>query len=355
MMKQNLFIVDDTPANIEILMSILGDDFEVAVALDGTSALEDIKAEPPDLILLDIMMPDMDGYEVCQRLKSDPETASIPVIFITAKLELEDELRGFEVGAVDYISKPISPPVVRARVDTHLQLKHKTEQIAQQNVILEQKVRTRTAELQAKNQELRETQMEIIRRLGRAAEFKDNETGMHVVRMSYFAQMLASAAGLDSDHANLIFQAAPMHDIGKIGIPDQILTKPGKLDLQEFEHMKLHPEIGSDIIGHHQSPLLDLARLVALSHHERWDGKGYPHQVAGKDIPIEGRIVAIADVFDALTSVRPYKRAWSVDEAMDLLQKEAGHQFDPVLVPLFINLRPQILEIQRRCGEESAG
>nr|CRH05717.1 Putative response regulator receiver modulated metal dependent phosphohydrolase [Candidatus Magnetococcus massalia] len=342
--QPKVFVVDDTETNIDVLLETLGQDYDVSVALDGESALEDIPETTPDLILLDIMMPGMDGYEVCRRLKADPATAEIPIIFITAKQETSDETAGFSVGAVDYITKPFSPPVVQARVRTHLQLVQAHRELANQNEILELKVKQRT-------QALSDTRMEIIRRLGRAAEFKDNETGFHVIRMSHYTRILALAAGWDEPRVELLFQAAPMHDIGKIGIPDGILLKPGRLDDREWDVMRKHPGIGAGIIGNHDSELLETARVVALTHHEKWDGSGYPRSLAGEDIPIEGRIVAIADVFDALTTERPYKKAWTVEKTVELLQDVAGSHFDPTLVPLFIEQMEPILAIKEKWQE----
>jgi putative two-component system response regulator len=249
-----------------------------------------------------------------------------------------DEIRGLELGAVDYIVKPISLPIVQARVRTQLAL-------YDQNRELDAKVREQTAQLH-------ETRLEIIRRLGRAAEYKDNETGLHVIRMSHYAQILGFAAGMDTRNAELLLNAAPMHDIGKIGIPDRILQKPGKLDSEEWDIMCTHVHIGADIIGDPgDSELLKMARIVALTHHEKWDGSGYPNGLAGEDIPRVGRIVAVADVFDALTSVRPYKAAWPVEKAVDLLKAEVGQHFDPDLVPLFINALPDVLVIHKRYAE----
>ena len=347
-----IFVVDDTETNIDILLETLGDTYDVSVALDGLTALEDIPEQEPDLILLDVMMPDMDGYEVCRRLKADPRTKAIPVIFVTAKQETEDETFGLELGAVDYITKPFSPAVVLARVRTHLQLAQAKMKLSQANEILEKKVRQRTEELHQKNVELEETRLEIIRRLGRAAEYKDNETGLHVIRMSHYSRLLALEAGLEEKRTEILFNAAPMHDIGKIGIPDMILLKPGRLTEEEWGVMRRHPEIGAGIISIQHSPMLEMARIVALTHHEKWDGTGYPQGLVGENIPIEARIVAIADVFDALTTKRPYKAAWSIEKATELLQDSAGSHFDPQMVPLFIGIIPQILEVREKWKEQ---
>ncbi|GGO87202.1 two-component system response regulator [Marinobacterium nitratireducens] len=333
-----VLVVDDTPENIDIINGILRSRYRVKAALNGAKALQIAERTPaPDLILLDIMMPEMDGYEVIRRLKSNPRTAGIPVIFVTARSEVADEQLGFELGAVDYITKPVSPPIVEARVRTHLAL-------YDQNRALEQKVLERT-------EELNRTRLEIIRRLGRAAEYKDNETGRHVIRMSHYSRILAEAVGMPDEWTRRLFEAAPMHDVGKIGIPDRVLLKPGKLDADEWETMKKHVEFGVQIIGDHGSELLKMASVIAQTHHEKWDGSGYPKGLRGEDIPLEGRIVAIADVFDALTTKRPYKDAWPVERAVSLLQEEAGSHFDPGLVPHFVDSLPALLEIRSEFGE----
>jgi len=336
--NQIVLVVDDTPENIHVLSGVLRPDYQVKAALNGERALQIAVREPrPDIILLDIMMPGIDGYEVCRRLKADPHTRGIPVIFVTAKAEIEDEAKGLDLGAADYITKPISPPIVRARVRTQLAL-------YDQNRQLEHKVRERTRELLA-------TRLEIIRRLGRAAEYKDNETGLHVIRMSHYSRLIAEALDVSESWVELIFNASPMHDIGKIGIPDHILLKPGKLNAEEWVLMRQHPLYGAEIIGQHSSELMQVSREIALSHHERWDGSGYPYAIEGDAIPLAGRIVAIADVFDALTTVRPYKRAWPVEDAVGLIEREAGKHFDPRLVLLFKQKMPQILKIKEQYEE----
>ena len=327
-----VLVVDDTPENIDILVGILGGDYKVKVAIDGPKALALANKSAPDLILLDVMMPGMNGYEVCKRLKQDPLTSHIPVIFVTALADVADETQGFELGAVDYITKPVSAPVVKARVKTHLAL-------YDQKRLLEEEVKSRTKELE-------ETRFEIIRRLGRAAEYKDNETGLHVIRMSHYAKLLAQQAGLPDKYCELIYNAAPMHDIGKIGTPDSILKKPAKLDADEWKEMQRHAEIGAEIIGDHKDPLLEMAKRIALSHHEKWDGSGYPNGLSGTDIPIEGRIVAIADVFDALTSIRPYKKAWTIEDTMNLIESESGKHFDPELVVHFSAILDEAVKVR---------
>lgn len=339
--KNTILIVDDTPENIDILSGILESDYKIKVALNGERALTIANKTPkPDLILLDIMMPGMDGYEVCESLKSNPATQSIPVIFVTAMSEDEHEEKGFTLGAVDYITKPIKPSITKTRVKTHLAL-------ANQNRALEKKVQIRT-------KELNDSRLAIIQRLGRAAEFKDNETGLHVIRMSHYARFIAESYIDDANSSwpELLFQAAPMHDIGKIGIPDCILLKKGKLDDDEWALMREHPKFGAEIIGQHESGLLALAYEVALTHHERWDGKGYPQGLEQDEIPLSARIIAIADVFDALTTERPYKKAWSIEEATQYIKDNAGSHFDPNLIPHFVRSLPRILEIKREFEEK---
>ena len=323
--RPRLLLVDDEPTNLQVLRHVLQADYRLLFATDGARALQVAREQLPQLILLDIMMPGMDGYAVCRALKADPATAGIPVIFITALNDSQDETAGFDVGGVDYLTKPVSPPVVRARVRTHLSL--------------------------VRMEELRETRLQIVQRLGRAAEYKDNETGMHVIRMSHFSQLLALAAGCSPAWAEDLLNAAPMHDVGKIGIPDAVLRKPGPLDADEWATMRRHPEIGAEIIGEHPSGVLQLAREIALAHHEKWDGSGYPRGLAGEAIPLSARIVAIADVFDALTTRRPYKEPWPVQEAMNHIAAQAGKHFDPALVALFAPLLPQLLEIRARWAE----
>ncbi len=338
--KQCILVVDDSPENIDLLSEVLRDDYRVRVATSGEKALKIIYSdEPPDLILLDIMMPGLSGLEICRRLKANPDRRRIPIIFVTAMSSTEDEQRGLETGAVDYITKPISPPIVKARVRTHLALYDQSRE-------LEHMVNQRTFELL-------NTRQQIIRRLGRAAEFKDNETGNHVLRMSHYARLIALAHGLGEEAADIIFNTAPMHDIGKIGIPDAILLKPGKLDAAEWEVMWQHPIMGAEIIGKHDNELLETARIIALTHHEKWDGSGYPKNLKGEAIPLEGRIVAVADVFDALVSVRPYKAAIPVDIALQYFDEQAGRHFDPTLIAALKKALPEILRIKEIYADEN--
>lgn len=323
--RPRLLLVDDEPANLQVLRLILQKDYRLAFARDGEKALALAQQDPPDLVLLDVMMPDLSGMDVCRRLKAEPATRSVPVIFVTALSDPRNEAEGFEAGAVDYITKPVSGPIVQARVRTHLSL--------------------------VRVDELRATRLAIVQCLGRAGEYRDNETGRHVLRMSHFAQVVGRALGMSEDEADDLLNAAAMHDVGKIGISDAVLLKPGPLDAEEWDHMRRHAEMGAEIIGQHPSRLLQMARRVALCHHEKWDGSGYPAGLGGTAIPLEARIVAVCDVFDALTSVRPYKPAWEIDRAVALLSEQAGRHFDPAVVTHFIAHLPEMLAIRERWAD----
>ena len=345
---KTVLVVDDTPENLDVMKGILTPHYRVQIATNGRLALK-IALSPaaPDLILLDIMMPEMDGYEACRLLKQDERTRDIPILFVTAKSEIEDEAKGFAMGAADYLVKPVSPPIVLARVRTHLAMHDQRRLLADQ-------VATRTAQLEIRNMELEETRIEVINQLGRAAEYRDNETGMHIKRMSRFTRLLALKSGLSEPEAVQLMHAAPMHDVGKIGIPDQILLKPGKLTGEEFEIIKTHAEMGYRIIGRQSAAILALGGIIAWTHHEKWNGSGYPRGLKGEEIPIPGRLCAIGDVFDALTSVRPYKQAWTVDDALELVAREAGTHFDPRLAGLFVGMKAEIVRIMERYRDTHA-
>lgn len=326
-MQKNILVVDDEPNNLNLVKQILAAaDYRLFFSRTGEGALKRVHEGGIDLILLDIMMPEMDGYTVCELLKNDPATESIPVIFVTAMSDVEDERKGLELGAVDYVTKPVSPAILLARIKTHLSLVRATE--------------------------VERTRALIIQRLGRAAEYKDNKTGLHVIRMGRYSKLIAENMGLADDECELVLQAAPMHDIGKIGIADSILTKPARLTDEEWEQMKTHSQIGGDIIGDDNSRLLEMSKKMALNHHEKWDGSGYPNGLSGEDIPLVARIVALADVFDALTTARPYKKAWSVDDTVVYIKNESGSHFDPKLVSIFLDVLPQILEIKKQWSED---
>ena len=340
-----ILAVDDIEANIDVLMDTLGDSHDMMVAMDGPSALEAVATAladgtPPDLILLDIMMPGMDGYQVCERLKADPSTAEIPVIFLSALGEVANKTRGFEVGAVDYVTKPFEILEVRARVETHLSLAQARRALAHQNEWLEETVRQRTSELA-------QSQNVTIHALAGLAETRDNETGGHIRRTQNYVRVLAEHLrepfDLDAESIEILFKSAPLHDIGKVGIPDAILLKPGRLSEEEFELMKEHASLGmralsqaEDSVGGEPCHFLRFAKEIAHGHHERWDGSGYPQGLAGAAIPCSARLMALADVYDALISRRVYKPPFSHRRAVEIICEGRGGHFDPQVVDAFI-------------------
>lgn len=335
-----ILLVDDEPNNLQLLRQILKGKYQLSMAKDGMQALHVAKEVNPDLILLDVMMPVLDGYRTCMKLKSDPVTADIPVIFVSAKSDVFDEVEGFGVGAVDYITKPVSGPIVLARVATHLAL---SDQQKSMNI----QVAQRTYELE-------QSQKAAIHMLGEAGHYNDTDTGMHIWRMAGYSGELGRRFGWSVTQAKQLEFAAPLHDTGKIGIPDAILKKPGKLDANEWEVMKTHAQIGYDILSKNKTELFQLAAEIALNHHERWDGSGYPNGLSGQDIPESARIVAIADVFDALTMKRPYKAAWSIDKAVAEMQRGSGTHFDAQLLDCFLDNLDTILDIKKEWEEKEA-
>lgn len=353
-LNSSILVVDDKPENVSLLEMMLS--FAGYTNVQSTTDPRDVKGlyedNDFDIILLDIRMPHLNGFQVMAQLSEIVKGDYLPILVLTAQNDMETRLQALEAGARDFVSKPFHKTEVLNRIRNMLEVRALYKERMRQNEILEAKVNERTLELRDRNEELEYTRLEIIRRLGRAGEYRDNETGMHVLRMSKSCHLMALAAGLGEDHAKLILHASPMHDVGKIGIPDGILLKPEKLDADEWETMKTHSEIGGDIIGDHDHDLMRVARIIALTHHEKWDGSGYPKGVSGEDIPIEGRIAAICDVFDALTSDRPYKKAWPVERAVDLIREESGKHFDPALVDLFNQLLPEILEIREQYADD---
>lgn len=320
MTNRSLLIVDDEPQNLAAMRQILSPSYPLVFARNGAEAIAAAAKHKPSLILLDIQMPDMDGYAVCRRLKADPLTASIPVIFVTSLAETGNEAAGFAAGAVDYIIKPVSPPIVRARVRAHLSLVRATE--------------------------LEKSHRAAISMLGEAGHFNDPDTGVHIWRMAAYAAELAAACGWHKWDCQQLELAAPMHDTGKLGIPDVILCKKGALTPEEWEVMKTHARIGYDILRKCDAPIFRLAAEIALYHHEKWDGSGYPEGLAGEAIPESARIIAVADVFDALTMKRPYKEAWPIELAMATLQQGSGNHLEPRLVMLFESILPRIVRIK---------
>jgi putative two-component system response regulator len=361
--KQVVLIVDDTPDNITLLSALLKDNYKIKIATNGVKALHIASTLPsPDLILLDVMMPEMDGYETCKRLKSNPATAEIPVIFLTAKSQVSDEEMGLKLGAVDYISKPVSPPIVLARVATQLNLVKARNLLQDQNKHLEKLVQDRTRKL-AKMQDA------IIMAMASLAETRDNETGNHIRRTQNYVAALARqlkhlprfSSELTEENIELLYKSAPLHDIGKVGIPDNILLKPGKLDSDEFEIMKMHTTYGRETILSverylgESNEFLRFAREITYSHQEKWDGSGYPENLSGDAIPISARLMAVADVYDALISKRVYKPAFSHEEAIDIMRKGRGSHFDPDILDVFLKITDEFREIALRYRESESG
>ncbi|MBY6188648.1 response regulator [Marinobacter hydrocarbonoclasticus] len=328
--RATVLIVDDSAENLQLLNGILSPHFRVLIARNGEEALKRV-VHQPDLILMDIVMPDMDGYTLCQQLKADASYCDIPVIFISVNGRPEDEVRGFECGAIDYIRKPFYGPAVMHRVRAQLAAQHR-------KLGLLQALRHEASELQR-------SRLVMIEKLAKATAFKDEETGLHVLRVAHYARRIAESYGCDPQWCEDLFYAAPLHDIGKIGIPDAILGKPGKLDDAEWVIMQSHTELGAQLLEGDDTNVMTLARAIALHHHERFDGQGYPKGLRGTDIPLEARIVAIADVFDALISARPYKSAMSCDQAFAIIESTAGSHFDPQLVDHFLRHRDAMVSI----------
>lgn len=337
---QKILVVDDVTENIDILMATLKDEYKITAALNGEKALELAQAKsPPDLVLLDIMMPGIDGYEVCRRLKSNEETRSIPIIFLTALNEDKNEAKGLQLGAVDYIIKPFNPELVKTRVHNHLELKRHRDH-------LEDLVEDRTAQLREAHGQLKKASLDTIYRLARAAEYKDQDTGVHIRRMAQYAVALSRELDLDDARVESISYAVPMHDIGKLGIPDRILLKPGALTEEEFAIMQQHTTIGAKILEKSDSSFIKEAEVIALTHHEKWDGSGYPNRLKGMDIPLVGGIAAISDVFDALTARRPYKEPFPVEKSLGIIKEGRGRHFNPDIVDAFLNIEDEIVSIK---------
>jgi putative two-component system response regulator len=336
-----IIIVDDVSTNREILERVLEKEgYNISQSKSGEAALKIIPRSLPDLILLDVTMPGIDGFETCRRLKEDKATRNIPVLFISARENLEDITKGFRVGGVDYITKPFQNEEVRKRVKIHLTLKLSKEALLNQNKILEDKVKERTKELS-------ETRLEIITRLGRAAEYRDIP-GFHTTRVSHYCALLGHACSLDEKNVDLLLHAGAVHDVGKVGIPDKILLKPGKLISDEWEIMKTHVEIGADLLSGCQSDIMQMVYTIALNHHERWDGTGYMKGLKGEEIPLMARICSVCDIFDALTCDRPFRKAFSTKDSMATIEELSGKHLDPKLVKLFKKLFPEIEKIREK-------
>lgn len=341
-----ILVVDDDEGTVLTLMESLQSFSKISVSRDGQTAIHSLSHILPDIILLDIFMPGTDGFEVCRYIKENENTRDIPVVFITAEHDSSVLNKAFELGAVDYIKKPFDALEVNARLKTHLKLKIAERKLRDHNFNLEIKVAERTRKLQEKNIEIEAVKRETIFRLCLAAELRDSDTGNHINRIQAYTELIARKCGMSPEEAEQLGLASTMHDLGKIGIPDHILLKPGKLSALEFEMMKQHTIIGAKALADSDSDLLKVAHLVALSHHERWDGQGYPCNMLGVSIPIEARIVGLVDVFDALISSRPYKKPFPVDRAISIIMEEKGKHFDPKLVDIFMSSLDEILAIK---------
>jgi putative two-component system response regulator len=336
--QSTIMVVDDQPQNLRLFekMLISAGYTRLVMVEESREVFGLVKSAEPDLVILDLNMPHLNGHEVMAQIQTLPSPPA--VIIVTAQMDRENRLRALKSGARDLLTKPVEMTETLSRIENVLGAHLYQKEVKRRSEILEERVRERTLELA-------DSRLDIIRRLGRAAEWRDNETGLHIIRMSKMSQILGLKAGINQVQAEQLLNASGMHDIGKIGIPDAVLLKPGKLDAAEWEIMKTHAQMGADLLDGSSSELMIMARDIAKTHHEKWDGSGYPNGLAGEDIPLVGRIVAVADVFDALTSVRPYKRAWSMEEALDFLRENAGRHFDPVLVSLFIDAFDEIKPI----------
>jgi putative two-component system response regulator len=351
--KKTILVVDDTPENIKIITVALSGFYKVRAATSGEKALQICSGEAlPDLVLLDVVMPGMDGFEVCRRLKASAATRDIPIIFLTAQTAVEDEKRGLELGAVDYITKPISPPIVLARIETHLNLKMAADFLRDKNLFLEKEVARRTVEVQT-------LQEVTILALASLAETRDNDTGNHLRRTQLYVRLLAEKLRghprfeqvLTDSYITMMFKSSPLHDIGKVGIPDRILLKPGRLDETEFEIMKKHTLLGKDAIEQAEHSLglavefLQIAKQIILYHHEKWDGSGYPEGLSGDAIPVSARLMAVADVYDALISRRIYKEGMSHEKAVGVIAEGKGRHFDPDVADMFLAHQEDFMRI----------
>jgi putative two-component system response regulator len=341
--KAPIFVVDDEPVNLKLIERILesGGFEEVHSIQNSEEVLDRFHERRPNLILLDINMPRLDGFGVLEQLKEQTSGRLPPVVFLTAQNDSEYRVKAFENGVLDFIGKPFNRLELISRVKNLLALESAHRELANRNNSLETIVNLRT-------EALRRTQLQVVQKLGRAAEYRDNETGAHILRMSNISALLARKLGFEDDHVQDILHASPMHDVGKIAIPDSILLKPGSFTPEEWEIMKSHTTLGYQILSGADSKLLNLASEIALYHHEKWDGTGYPDGLQGENIPISCRIVAAADVFDALLSHRPYKQPWTLDEALAHMHAQKGRHFDPLVIDAFIELKDEIVEIRSR-------
>lgn len=346
-LNAKILIADSQKLHLLLLEKILKEAgyARIFAVTDSHKITGDISNFQPDIVLLDLQMPGVDGFQLIKELKASHKDSYFPILALSSEKGQEVRLRALEAGASDFINKPYENVEVLVRIRNMIEIQLLDSQVRNQNKILEARVKERTKELY-------DTRLDIIRRLARAAEYRDNDTGIHVVRMSRFCARLGLAAGLTEAQSDLLLTASPLHDIGKIGIPDSILLKPAKLTPEEWEIMKTHTVIGAELLAGSTSPLMKMAELIALTHHEKWDGSGYPKGLKGEDIPLVGRIAGLCDVFDALTTKRPYKQAWTVDDTMAEIKKDSGRHFDPHLVECFLKILPELLEIKKEYPEK---
>ncbi|MCK9491592.1 MAG: response regulator [Sulfurimonas sp.] len=349
----SILAVDDEPFNLDLIEAAFLEYTNVKItnAVNAQEALDLLEQKKFDVVLLDISMPMMDGMEALKIIKQNPKLKLLPILMVTANTERESE--ALKLGASDFISKPYDIEVLCARTLNYAKLNRYHEQIINQTEILEKQVQLRTIELQEALKLSKETEYEISIRLGRASEFRDLETGGHIKRMSLYSELLARLYGLDKEESELVLYAAPLHDIGKVGIPDKILLKPGRFEPHEFEIMKQHSVIGAKMLeGAERFPVINAGRIIALQHHEKWDGTGYPNGLSGKDIHIYARIITVADVFDALSSKRCYKEAMELEKVLSIMKQDSGTHFDPLLITLFLNNLDEFLKIKEKYRDE---
>jgi len=344
-----ILVVDDEDRNLRLMEALLIPlGYEVVLTQDGSDALNRIKEILPDVILLDVMMPKVDGFEIARRLKEDGETETIPVVMVTALKEVEDRVKALEVGADDFLSKPVDRSELIATVNSQLKVKAYNDHMLNYQRELEAEVDKRTQQLRQAFERIKTASLDTIYRLSRAAEYKDEETGDHIQRISHYSMTVGRRLGLNLEDTETILYASPMHDVGKIGIPEHILLKPGRLDPNEWEIMKQHTIIGAQILEGSDAESIKQAEVIALTHHEKWDGTGYPKGLKGTEIPLIGRITAVADVFDALTSRRPYKEAFLLESALGIIKEGRGSHFDPEVVDAFFDAQSEILSTKEQ-------
>lgn len=349
----SVLVVDDEAAIQKMMTCLLRrQGYDTISVSDGQAALDKITNSSPDLILMDLNMPGIDGLEVAKQIKGNPDTCSIPVILLTGLSTVDNHVLALDIGVDDFISKSADPSEVLARVRSHIKVKQLNDRIKAYQQNLEKEVEERTNQLNQAMEQLREASLDTIFKLTSASEYRDNETGAHIKRMSHYSALIAQKMGLKSKIVESILYAAPMHDIGKIGIPDRILLKPGKLNAKEWDLMRSHTTIGANILKGSKIGFVRLGETIALTHHEKWDGSGYPNGLKGRKIPLAGRIVALADVFDALTSKRPYKKAYTIEESKRIILEDRGKHFDPDVVDTFFSIQDAIVNIKETYQEE---